>query len=120
MIRIVFRNLQESELTKAITLERLHSALEKFPDLNSHRITVTLSMENSPFQAGPDHFKVKVLIEGRKYGSIVLEKSAVNFYAALADVVHHTLERLNRCGDRKRVKARRQERQIQQRFARGS
>ena len=120
MIRIIFRNLEDSELTRDITLERLHAALDKFPDLNSHRMTVTISMENSRTQAGPDLFKIKLVIEGRKYGSVVLEKEASNFYVALADLVHHTHERLARCADRKRTNLRRQRREVLEQFAKGS
>lgn len=122
MIRIIFRNLEESELARDITLERLHTALDKFPDLKSHRMSVTISMENSRKQAGPDLFKIKLVIEGRKYGSVVLEKEASNFYVALADLVHHTHERLSRCADKRRSTIRRQRRQalLEEQYARGS
>lgn len=106
MIRIIFKNLDESELAKDVVYERIQTTIERFPDLENHRLTVTLSMDNSPLKPGPDLFIVKLLIAGNKYKNIVLEKSAMSLYAALADVVEHTLERLNRFGDKQRIKSR--------------
>jgi ribosome-associated translation inhibitor RaiA len=104
MIRVLFKNLEKSEFAKELALERIETVMERFPDLSEHRIDVTLSMENSPIQAGPDLFTVKVFIAGIRYRSIVIQKSASSLYVALADVVEHTLERLNRYGDKTRVK----------------
>ena len=106
MITVVFKNLDKSNLTKEAVITRLQEGIERFPDLEGHRITVTLSMENSPQQAGPDHFTVKVYVRGKKYRDVLIEKSAMNMYLALADVNEHLLERLNRMGDRTRVKLR--------------
>ncbi len=112
MIKVVFKNLDESEIAKDAVLERLEPTLERFPDLMNHKVTVTLSMDNSQFKAGPDLFKVKLLINGKRYKGIILEKSAMSLYWALADVVEHTLERLNRFGDKQRVRSRTLSRKI--------
>ena len=106
MIRIVFKNLERSELAKEAALERIGDAVERFPELKNSRLTVTLSMENSPLQAGPDLFTVKVYSRGGRYRDLTLEKSASSLYMALADIVEHLLERLNRFSDRSRVKSR--------------
>ena len=110
MIRVIFKDLEKSEFAKDLVLERMESVIEKFPELNVHKMSATLSMENSPHQAGPDHFTVKLFIDGKRYKSIVIEKSAASMYVALADVVEHALERLNRYGDKVRVKTRKQTR----------
>ena len=110
MIRVIFKDLERSELAKDIVQERLITVVDRFPDLGEHKIDVTLSMENSPIQAGPDVFTVKVLISGSRYKNVVIEKSAPSLYVALADVVDHSLEVLNRYGDRERVKQRKSER----------
>ena len=107
MITVVFKNLDKSNLTKEAVITRLQETIDRFPDLAGHRMTVTLSMENSPQQAGPDHFTVKIHVRGKKYRDVLIEKSAMNMYLALADVNEHLLERLNRMGDRTRVKLRR-------------
>lgn len=69
MIRIVFKNLDESELAKDVVYERIQTTIERFPDLEDHRLTVALSMDNSPLKPGPDLFKAKLLIDGKKYRS---------------------------------------------------
>lgn len=105
-MRIVFRNLDKSTLVKETVEERIGEVFEKFPKLREHRITVTLSMENSPIQAGPDFFSVRVLIQGPDFKQIKLEKNSQNLYVALADVKEHLLEQLNRFGDKNRVRQR--------------
>lgn len=112
MIRIIFKNLEESELARDAAIERIQATVDRFPDLEGHRMTLTLSMDNSPLKPGPDLFKVKLRIVGKKYNNIFLEKSAISLYIALADVVEHALERLNRFGDKQRVKQRNRERKL--------
>ena len=112
MIKVIFKNLEKSELTRDLALERVLTIVERFPDLHDHKINVTLSMENSPTQAGPDVFTVKVLINGKRFRAVLIEKSGATFYLALAEVIDHALERLNRYGDKERVKSRNQLRQV--------
>jgi ribosomal subunit interface protein len=112
MIKITFKNLERSELAKQAVEEKMKEVVNRFPDLTTSNIQVTLSMENSPRQAGPDLFRVKTLIHKSKYHGVILEKQSPSLYAALAEVSEHLLERLNRFGDKKRVKARRQERRM--------
>ena len=105
-MKIVFRNLARSELIGTVIKERFAHVLEKFPDLHRSEITLTLSMHNSPTQAGPDLFSVKMVCLGGRYRNLVLEKASPNLYAAWADLLEHLLERLNRYGDRERVRDR--------------
>lgn len=114
MIHVKFKNLEKSELAREAAQERIETLIEKFPDLGQSRIQVTLEMQNSPTQAGPDVFKVKVHVTRSRYNGITVEKASPNLYVALADVVDHMLETLNRFGDRTRVKERRNARQIAQ------
>lgn len=102
-MKIIFRNLEKSEFAKDAVEERLGDMVEKFPKLKDHRITVTLFMDNSPNQPGPDSFGVKVLIQGRMFKTISLSKTATSLYHALAEVREHLLEVLNRYGDKIRV-----------------
>lgn len=112
MIQIKFKNLERSELAREAVQERIEVLVDKFPYLNESKIQVTLEMENSPTQAGPDLFKVKLHVSRGRYDGIVCEKSDSNLYVALAEVVDHMLEALNRFGDKARVKERRNARQI--------
>ena len=92
--------------------ERIESLIEKFPDLSQCKIQITLEMENSPLQAGPDLFKVKLHVARGKYDGITVKKSGASLYVALAEVVDHMLEKLNRFGDRQRVRERTKARKI--------
>lgn len=112
MIQVKFKNLARSEMAREAVHERIEPLVEKFPDLHESKILVTLEMENSPFQAGPDLFKVKLHVSRGRYDGITVEKADPNIYAALAEVVHHMLETLNRFGDRARVKERATARRI--------
>lgn len=112
MIYIKFKNLDKSELAQEAVHERISRLIEKFPDLNDCKIRVTLEMENSPFQAGPDLFKVKLHVASGRYDGVTIEKSDSSLYVALAEIVDHMLELLNRFGDRSRVKERSRARQI--------
>lgn len=87
MISVKFKNLQKSDLVLKAVHERVENLIEKFPDLEKSNIQVTLEMENSPTQAGPDLFKVKLHISNARYDGITIEKADPNLYVALADVV---------------------------------
>jgi ribosome-associated translation inhibitor RaiA len=106
MIHIKFKNLEKSEMARSEAYDRVECIVEKFPDLGASHIHVTLEMLNSPTQAGPDLFKVKLHVLGGRYDGITLEKENSSLYAALSDVDEHILEMLNRFGDRTRVKER--------------
>jgi ribosome-associated translation inhibitor RaiA len=105
MIKIRFKNLERSDIAREIARERIETIIDKFPDLRSSAVTVTLEMQNSPLQAGPDIFSVKFQVSGGRYRGAIVKKSAGSLYEALAEVVEHLLEKLNRLGDRKRVRS---------------
>lgn len=69
-------------------------------------------MENSPAQAGPDFFKVKLHVILGRYDGITVEKGSSSFYVSPADAVDPMLEVLNRFGDKARVKERKRARDI--------
>jgi ribosome-associated translation inhibitor RaiA len=106
MIEIKFKNLEKSEMAKDAVEERMINLIEKFPDLKESKIQITLEMENSPAQVGPDFFNVKLHIFRGRYDELTVKKSDSNLYVALAKVVEHMLEALNRFGDRARLKKR--------------
>jgi ribosome-associated translation inhibitor RaiA len=114
MIQIKFKNLEKSEMAREAVHNRIESLTEKFPDLQDGKTLVTLEMENSPTKAGPDLFKVKLHVSSGRYKGITIEKANSNLYVALAEVVDHILEKLNRFGDRARVKERKKARHIVQ------
>ena len=50
MIKVVFKDLEKSDLAREAVEERFQEVMERFPALSESRIVVTLSMENSPRQ----------------------------------------------------------------------
>jgi len=96
MIRIIFKGLDESVLAKEAVLNHLESAQLRFPELERHKVDVTLSMDRSQGDLGPDLFKVKLAVSGKKYKGLTFEKSAMSLYSALSEVSNHMLERLPR------------------------
>lgn len=112
MIQVKFKNLEKSTLAVEAVLERIQPIAHKFEYLKQSRIAVTLEMLNSPDQAGPDLFSVKLNIFSGKFSGMSILKSNSNLYIALAEVAEHMLEKLNRHGDKKRVKARKIERAL--------
>jgi ribosome-associated translation inhibitor RaiA len=116
MIQVKFKNLEKSEMAREAAQDRIEALIVKFPDLNKSKIQVTLEMENSLIQAGPDLFKVKLHVLGARYDGVTVEKQGKNLYVALADVIEHMLENLNRFGDRVRVKERTKARQFAREF----
>ena len=118
MIQVKFKNLEKSEMAREAAQDRIEALIVKFPDLKTSKIQVTLEMENSPIQAGPDLFKVKCHVSGARYDGVTVEKKDSNIYVALADVIEHMLEKLNRFGDKVRVKERTSARQMARKFER--
>ena len=112
MIHIKFKNLEKSEMAREAVEERIETLIQKFPDLSASKIQITLEMENSPSKAGPDLFRVKLHVARGRYDGITVDKADSSLYVALAEVVDHMLEKLNRFGDRLRVKERTKARKI--------
>jgi ribosome-associated translation inhibitor RaiA len=112
MVKITFNNLEKSELAREAVEEKLQEVIERFPDLAQAQVYINLAMDNSPRQKGPDLFRVKARIQRGKYDGVILEKEAPSLYTALADLSAHLLARLNRNGDKARVKARNQARRL--------
>ena len=114
MIQVKFKNLDKSDLVIGAAIERTQSLVDKFGELKESKIQVTLEMLNSPTQAGPDLFRVKLHIFRGRYDGVTIEKSDANLYAALAEVMDHMLEVLNRFGDKARVLERKKARALAQ------
>jgi ribosome-associated translation inhibitor RaiA len=112
MFKIKFKNFDRSEFALEAANERLKALFDKFPDLQPSSVQLSMSMENSPLQAGPDLFVAKIFISGGKYSGISVEKSNSNLFVALAELSDHMLETLNRLGDKKRVKSRNKARSL--------
>lgn len=106
MFQVIFKNMDSSSLMAENVQNKIFPTLEKFPDLKSHRVTVTLEMENSPFQAGPDLFSVSVMVTGKKYKNIRIKKSSENFYVAVSNLTESFTEHLSRKHEKMTTKSR--------------
>ncbi|MBF0207878.1 MAG: HPF/RaiA family ribosome-associated protein [Oligoflexia bacterium] len=106
MMKVIFKNLKKSEIAVAVVKERLATIFERFPNFNRSNVTVTLSMENSPRQVGPDLFTVKLFSQGGRFRNVILQKSSSNLYVAVADAVDRFSEKLGKFGDKVRVRER--------------
>lgn len=106
MIRVVFKNMSQSDARKVAVLQRLKAFEDKFPDLSLSKIQATVELTNAPDHPGQDLFTVTLHIHGGRYHGVRLQKSSMNLAGALSAVADHVLERLNRFGDRTRVKER--------------
>lgn len=87
MLKIVFKNLEPSQLARDIVQERITPVIKKFPALANHKVTLTLEMENSPNQAGPDLFTITSTGSGKTFKNLRMRKSSINFYLATAELV---------------------------------
>ena len=94
-MRIIFKNLEKSEIATEAVEEYLGDLVAKFPMLKNHRIIVTLSVENSPYQGSSDYLGVKVLIHGNYFGNLLLMKKSNSLYQALAGVRKQILKLSN-------------------------
>lgn len=112
MIHVKFKNLQSSDLVRNIAAERINSVIGKFPSVAQQTVTVTLEMENSPTQPGPDLFSVKVHFQGRRHKSLTIRKSSIELHSALAEVADHLLEAIHRFEERDRSKRRKAARRM--------
>lgn len=112
MIQIKFKNLDKSELAREAVEERLAAMIEKFGAIVGQSYSSHTRDGKLTDSSQASVFKVKVHISRGPYKGVTIEKSEPNLYAALAEVVDHMLEVLNRYGDRIRVKQRKQARDI--------
>lgn len=99
-MKIVFKNLESSELARQIVQDRIGPIISKFRSLIGHNVTVTLEMENSPLQPGPDLFTVSILINGSTHKFLKMEKADGNLYHAVAMVADGIFELLSKANDR--------------------
>ncbi len=103
-VKVLFHNLESSNLINSAIETKLGHVLEKFEDRAQAKATVIVSMENSRAQRGPDLFTVKAVIKLGRHGSLVLEKSDSEFYRALAMLADRLQDQVNRMLDKDRVR----------------
>ncbi|MEZ4750450.1 MAG: hypothetical protein R3B54_07425 [Bdellovibrionota bacterium] len=108
-MKVNFKDLRPSELILETIEERLKDDFKRFPDLRSEAVEVTVSMENSPQQAGPDVFGIRFRVLKGRYKGIILQKKSQSFYRALGKLNKSLVERLNRAGEKVRTRSRKKQ-----------
>jgi ribosome-associated translation inhibitor RaiA len=114
-MKIVFKNGLESEFIKNAMNQHMEVLEEKHPELQQTDAIVTVKMDNSPLQAGPDSYTVNIrLIGGRNFRNISLHKTAQNFYSAMNAAFHVLAQKLSKKSEKKRGLIRQRRRQFKQ------
>ncbi len=83
-MKIVFKNLSSSALIRNAIQERLAPILDKIPYWRKGPVTVTVERENSPTQAGPDHYTTTLMIGTGARGTLRFKEAAENLYHSIA------------------------------------
>lgn len=102
MLRVVFKNLRKSKFAEDIVSTKVTAVLEKFPEFRPTSATAILEMENSPLQAGPDIYNVKLILTDKSLSPIVLQMKSGHLYQAAAMLSDRLLEVLHRAVAKRR------------------
>lgn len=102
-MKFVFRNFESSDIARAVVTERMEGVFARFEDFRKEQVLMTLTMDNSPQQAGPDRFEISLHCQSGRYRGLRLTRRASHLYAAVAELVDRLPDILNRHGDKKRV-----------------
>lgn len=103
-LKVIFKNFDKSEIAQSAISDRVLAVVNKFPQVNTDKSSITLEMKNSPQKSGLDMFTLTLNLSRFKSKRLLIAKSSSNMYVALAELCDSLLELLNRDGDRTRVK----------------
>ena len=95
-MEIQFVRLKKSSAVIEAIEDRMTPIFEKANIDYQRKVKITVAMENSPVQAGPDLFRVRMRIKTGIFRNLIVEKADMNFYKALsslAESVSTTLQR---------------------------
>ena len=106
MVDVKFKNLRKSTLLSENIRERIEACLERFTAFSRSNVTATVEMENSPRQAGPDMFSVKVFVSGGRLSGLSIKKKHLTVYKALADLTDCLVQKISRAEDKRRSRKR--------------
>lgn len=96
MIRFLFSHLDKSVFVENFALQKLEPMLARFRRDRALDGVVKLDMENSRMHAGRDSFACEIRIRSRMFKNIVIRKSNINLYQAIAqaaDTLHAVLSK---------------------------
>lgn len=96
MIEFFFVNIEPSQIARDILSDRVVPIIEKFSDLGIYKVILTVEMKNIPAQTGPDLFTVSSSVLCKKFKTLAVKKSSVNFYLAAAAMAEGLNELIDR------------------------
>ncbi len=99
MVRVVFRNIEKSELMKDAIETKVSHILAKFPGLQNATTTVIAT-------PGPDSYHVKVVLLSRGLKPVILERDGEDANHAFSHLADRLFEVLHRSLERRREKTR--------------
>ena len=102
MVKVIFKNLEKSEMVSEIVQDKISHVLEKFPELTNVNATISVEMENSPVHAGKDDFRVKLVMTNSRLRPVVIQKAGTNLYQAAAILADRLFEVLHRSLEKRR------------------
>lgn len=110
MVKVIFKNLQKSDMVREIVTEKVQHVLSKFPDLKNAAATVFVEMENSLTHPGKDDFRIKLIMASRGNKPVVIQKESDNFYQAASVLADRLFDVLHRYVEKRRDTRRHQQR----------
>lgn len=102
MVKVIFKNLEKSEMVSEIVQQKITHVLAKFPELTEAQATVSVEMENSPTHVGKDDFRIKLVVTNRRFKPLVIQKEGANLYQAAAVLADRLFEVLHRSLEKRR------------------
>jgi len=110
MVKVIFKNLEKSDLIREIAAERVQKALEKYAIVDPLSSTVILSREHSREHSGLDEYSVKLMVGARGHKPVIVEKRATTLTNALATVLDRAMDLLHQSFARERLGVRNERR----------
>lgn len=99
MLKIVFKNIEPSQMARDILVERIAPILKRDPSLKECSVTIMLETENSLSQDVPDLFTLSLSAADKvNQKDLIIKKSSENFYhatASLAESLNKLLDQRN-------------------------
>ena len=106
MVKVVFRNLANSEVMKNVIKEKVNHILSKFPNLDNSMATVIVGQGHSPTHASSDNIQIKLILTSRGFKPVVLSKEGESATAVIALLFDRLFEVVHRALERRREKTR--------------
>jgi ribosome-associated translation inhibitor RaiA len=110
MVKVIFKNLEKSDLIRKIAAEKVEKALQKYAVVDPLASTVILSREHSREHSGLDEYSVKLMVGARGHKPVIVEKRSTSMMVALATVLDRAMDLLHQSLAKERLGVRHERR----------